>query len=122
VHLVLGVGLPAAIPPPAAKGCQTGGFGHLPDSDPNGSPVIIGQSAIFGDLVDSLLRCMANLEHMSRRPARLLSARSLARRVGISPTTVGKFVGEGRIVPDFLSDKETLFNPGRLPALRRSMV
>jgi len=53
------------------------------------------------------------------KPIRILAASIVARRLGVSPPMVAKYLRRGLIVPDFTSDGGAFFTVERLPALKQ---
>jgi hypothetical protein len=55
-------------------------------------------------------------------PQRIISARTVARRLEISPAALAKYIRREQVRPDFESDAGSFFNPARLPQLKQTIA
>jgi hypothetical protein len=55
---------------------------------------------------------------LQNSPKRLLSISGLSPLLECSPATVSRAVKRGEIAPDYVTEREILFEPARVPELR----
>jgi hypothetical protein len=55
-------------------------------------------------------------------PKRIISARTVARRLEISRPALAKYIRRKQVQPDFESDAGSFFDPARLPELKQAIA